>query len=65
MRSAIAASSPTRATRLQGSALLRHPPRAVPEVSEITQGYGAALIARFVADETARGGVMGKAQGRS
>jgi hypothetical protein len=38
--------------------LLRHPPRAVPGVQEITQGYGAALIARFVAAETARGVIV-------
>ena len=38
--------------------LLRHPPRAVPRVADITQGYGAALIARFVAAETARGVIV-------
>jgi hypothetical protein len=39
-------------------ALLRHPPRAVPPVRDITQGYGAALIARFVAQEAARGVIV-------
>jgi hypothetical protein len=37
---------------------LLQPPRAVPEVPDITRGYGAALIARFVADETARGVIV-------
>ena len=38
--------------------LLRHPPRAVPPAQDIAQGYGAALIARFVAAEAARGVIV-------
>jgi hypothetical protein len=38
--------------------LLHHPPRAVPRVRDIRQGYGAALIARFVAAEAARGVIV-------
>jgi hypothetical protein len=38
--------------------LLHHPPRAVPRVADIAQGYGAALIARFVAAEAARGVIV-------
>jgi hypothetical protein len=38
--------------------LLRHPARAVPPVQDISQGYGAALIARFVAAEAARGVIV-------
>jgi hypothetical protein len=38
--------------------LLRHPPRAVPRAQDITQGYGASLIARFVAAEAARGVIV-------
>jgi hypothetical protein len=36
-------------------ALLHHPLRPMPNVQEITRGYGAFLIARFVAQETSRG----------
>jgi hypothetical protein len=37
---------------------LLQPPRAVPGVLDITRGYGASLITRFVADETARGVIV-------
>lgn len=37
------------------SALLRHPPRSAPTLQNIAGGYGSALIARFVARETAQG----------
>lgn len=36
-------------------ALLHHPPRPVPNPQEIESGYGAFLIARFVAQETSHG----------
>ncbi len=39
-------------------ALLRHPPRPVPDARAIASGYGAALIAQFVARETAQGIVV-------
>ena len=37
---------------------LLQPLRAVPRVLDITRGYGAALITRFVAAETARGVIV-------
>ncbi len=36
------------------TALLGHPPRPVPDAQEIAGGYGTALIARFVGQETAQ-----------
>jgi hypothetical protein len=36
-------------------ALLNHPPRPMPNAQEIMSGYGAFLIARFVAKETSHG----------
>ncbi|OYV38887.1 MAG: hypothetical protein B7Z81_04000 [Acidocella sp. 20-61-6] len=36
------------------TALLNHQPRVLPDGTTITDGYGAALIARFVARETSR-----------
>jgi hypothetical protein len=39
-------------------ALLGHPPRPVPDAAAITTGYGAALIARFVAAQTEKGVVV-------